>query len=289
MDESDFPALYGAADSASNEAQANLLLAYKANSWLLVGGAAIALASTMTSWLAIIAALVFIASLLVYGFAQYRDFQGRWYQARALAESVKTATWRLMMSADPFADDDPASNLERFRRLLTELIRDNQGIGEHLSGDWSKQDQITVRMREVLGSSFAEKKTLYASARIQDQRSWYARRAKENRRDSRKCFIWLCCAYGAAIILLLVRIALPAARYLPIEVLAVVASSMIGWKQLRRFDELASAYGLTAHELGVIQSRYDSVADDVGLGEFVSDSENAFSREHTQWAARRDH
>ncbi len=289
MDESDYPALYGAADSASNEAQANLLLAYKVNSWLLASGAAIALASTMTSWLAIIAAVVFIASLLVYGFAQYRDFQGRWYQARALAESVKTATWRLMMSADPFGDDDPESNLERFRRLLTELIRDNQGIGEHLSGDWSKQDQITIRMREVLESPFVERKTLYSRARIEEQRSWYARRAKENRRDSRNCFIWVCVAYGAAIILLLVRIAVPQAQYLPIEVFAVVASGMIGWKQLRRFDELASAYGLTAHELGIVQSRYDSVVDDAALGDFVSDSENAFSREHTQWAARRDH
>lgn len=289
MREGDFPALYGAADEASNEAQAHLLLSYKVNAGLLIAGAATALASTMTTWLAIVAALLFFASLLVYIFAQYSDFQGRWYQARALAESVKTATWRLMMSAEPFASDDQKSNLDAFRSLLTELLQDNRDIGQHLAGDWSNQDQVTARMREVLALPFGEKKQCYLKHRIEEQRVWYARRANENREGSKKYFGLLCGAYAIAIVLLLIRIAAPGLPYLPIDVLAVIASSIIGWKQLRRFDELASAYGLTAHEVGIIHSRYDVVADTKGLCDFVSDSENAFSREHTQWAARRDH
>lgn len=289
MREGEFPALYGAADQASNEAQAHLLLSYKVNSCLLVAGAITALASTMTTWLAIAAALLFGASLLVYVYAQYSDFQGRWYQARALAESVKTATWRLMMSAEPFASGVQKSNLDGFRSLLTELLEDNRGIGMHLAGDWSNQDQVTARMREVLALPFGEKRQCYLKHRIEEQRAWYARRANENRDDSRKYFCLICGAYAVAIVLLLVRIAAPGVPYLPIDVLAVIASSIIGWKQLRRFDELASAYGLTAHEVGIIHSRYDEVVDAKGLCAFVSDSENAFSREHTQWAARRDH
>jgi len=289
MNEEDFPALFAAADTASNEAQSHLLLSYKINTGLLIAGAATALASTMTTWLATVSALLFIASLLVYIHGQYRDFQGRWYQARALAESVKTATWRLMMAAEPFASTEQTANLDAFRSLLGELLQENRGIGEHLSGDWSKQDQVTPRMREVLSLSFEKKKQRYLTDRIEEQRSWYARRATENRDDSVRFFALLCAAYGFAIVLLLIRIGAPSVPFLPIEVLAVLASSIIGWKQLRRFDELASAYGLTAHEVGIIQSRYDGVEDSDGLGAFVSDSENAFSREHTQWAARRDH
>jgi hypothetical protein len=89
--------------------------------------------------------------------------------------------------------------------------------------------------------------------------------------------------------LLLFKIASPDLQYLPIEVLAVVATSLIAWKQLKRFDELASAYSLTAHELGIIKSRFSAVENRDALAAFVSDAENAFSREHTQWAARRDH
>lgn len=289
MSEEDFPALYGAADEASNEAQASLLLSYKVNSVLLVAGATTALAGVITTWVAIVAALLFSASLIVYVYAQHSDFQGRWYRARALAESVKTATWRLMMSAEPFASADKKSNLDAFRKLLTELLQDNSGIGRYLAGEWANQDQVTARMREVLALPFEEKKQCYLKHRIEEQRAWYAKRATENRKDSKKYFALICVAYAVAIVLLLFRIAAPGMPYLPIEVLAVIASSIIGWKQLRRFDELASAYGLTAHEVGVIHSRYDEFVDAEGLCAFVSDSENAFSREHTQWAARRDH
>ena len=289
MNEEDFPALYCAADSASNKVQAQLLLSYKVNAGLLIAGAATALVSTMTTWLAVIAAILFIASLLVYIHSQHRNFQGCWYQARALAESVKTATWRLMMSAEPFSTNNNESNLTAFRNLLKELLQENRGIGEHLSGDWSKQDQVTHYMQKILASTFEEKKQCYLKHRIESQRAWYARRAKENKADSSKFFILLCVAYAVAIVLLLIRIAAPEVPFLPVDVLAVIAASIIGWKQLRRFDELASAYGLTAHEVGIIQSRYDIVTDKASLCAFVSDAENAFSREHTQWAARRDH
>lgn len=289
MKEEDFPALYCAADDASDKIQAQLLLSYKVNAGLLIAGAATALVSTTNTWLAVIAAILFISSLLVYIHSQHRDFQGCWYQARALAESVKTATWRLMMSAEPFSKKDDASNLTAFRDLLTELLQENRGIGKHLSGEWSKQDQVTDSIHKVLAFSFEEKKRCYLKHRIEDQRAWYAKRARENKDDSRKFFVLLCSAYAGAIVLLLIRIAVPSVPFLPIDLLAVIAASIIGWKQLRRFDELASAYGLTAHEVGIIQSRYSSVTDKASLGAFVSDAENAFSREHTQWAARRDH
>lgn len=89
--------------------------------------------------------------------------------------------------------------------------------------------------------------------------------------------------------MLLIQIAKPTITLLPIDVAAVIASSILGWMQIKRYDELASAYGLTANEIGIIKSRYISVRTQDDLSAFVSDSENAFSREHTQWAARRDH
>lgn len=136
---------------------------------------------------------------------------------------------------------------------------------------------------------FAEKKQFYLENRIDDQRRWYANKSGDNRKASKKYFMLLCAVYAIAIILLLIRIASPATPFLPIDVFAVVASAIIGWIQIKRFNELASAYGLTAHEVGIIKSCYESVKTSEHLSGFVSDAENAFSREHTQWAARRDH
>ncbi|GMV05577.1 MAG: hypothetical protein AMXMBFR53_18540 [Gemmatimonadota bacterium] len=289
MDQDDYPGLYAAADEASNEAQRHLLTSHKANGILLVAGAAAALVSTMTAWVALVSAVLFLGSLAVYLWAQHLRFQDHWYQARALAESIKTATWRLVIGAEPFAGPDQDVNLRAFRALLEELLQENRGIGLQLAGDWADREQVTSRMRAILNSSFEERRQLYLTDRIRNQRGWYTRRAKENRAASRKFLTWIVALYGLAIVLLLVRIAAPAAHPLPIEVLAVIAGSLIGWKQLRRFDELASAYGLTAHEVGIIESRFDAVDSDSSLSSFVSDAENAFSREHTQWAARRDH
>lgn len=281
-----YPALYGAADNASNRAQATLLLSYKANAALLVVAAAVALFSG-TQALAIVSALLFVASLAAHVFAETRGFQKKWYQARALAESVKTTTWRFMMNADPFSGEP--RDYEVFRDRLHEMLAQNEGIASELSGEWADKDQITTAMADAHSAPFASKHAFYLEARIDEQRTWYAEKARANKQSSQNYFGGVCIIYGIAITLVLVRIAYPSLELLPIEALAVVASSLIGWTQLRRFDDLASAYSLTAHEVGIIRSRFTDIVDSVALGQFVSDAENAFSREHTQWAARRDH
>lgn len=282
----EYPAIFRAADDASNRAQASLLLAYRVNSDLLVL-AAIAALFGGTRTLAIGSAVLFLASLGAHILSEFQNLQKRWYQARALAESVKTSTWRFMMGAEPFSGN--STDFAQFRALLSELLVQNEGIGGDLSGDWASHDQITAAMSEAHSAPFEAKRVLYLSERIDEQRDWYGRKARENQNSSKRYFRMTCVAYGAAVLLLLVRIASPATEWLPIEALAVVASSTIGWKQLRRFNDLSSAYSLTAHEVGIIRSRYTDVLDAKSLSEFVSDSENAFSREHTQWAARRDH
>jgi hypothetical protein len=288
MQKEDFPALYGAADSTSNDAQESLLKYHKISVVLLVLAVMTSLENAMNSCLAIISAIFFIGSLSAYVYGKQQKFQERWYQARALAESIKTATWRLVMLAEPFGQSKE-NNLETFRNLLTELLEENKGIGAHISGDWSQMDEITTRMIEILRMPFDDKRATYLKERIDDQRGWYAKKSGDNRKDSAKYLWFVIAAYGAAIILLLVRIAVPETPFLPIDVCAIIASGFIGWTEIKRFDELASAYGLTAHEVGIIKSRYHSVTRIDHLSSFVSDAENAFSREHTQWAARRDH
>lgn len=88
---------------------------------------------------------------------------------------------------------------------------------------------------------------------------------------------------------LIARIIDPSLKWLPTEALAVAASSALGWMQIKRFNELATAYSLTSHEIGIIKSKFKSVNSAEELSKFVEDAESAFSREHTQWAARRDY
>lgn len=65
-----------------------------------------------------------------------------------------------------------------------------------------------------------------------------------------------------------------------------MASAIIGWTQVKKFNELASSYTLTAHEIGIIQSKVHDAQDEDAFSDFVNEAEQAFSREHTQWVAR---
>ena len=288
MKEEDYPALYLAANAASIDAQFSLLRLHKWTGYLLILGAALAIFSEGNRTVSVLSAVIFLCSLFLVVYGHQKKLQSKWYQARALAESIKTATWRLMMGAEPFPGKS-LDEIELFRKLLIELLQENKGIGEHLSGDWSNKDQVTPFMLSTRASSYSDKKAIYLTSRIDDQRDWYTKKSGDNRRESSMWFGVICLLYAGAIGCLLVRIGWPDLSVLPIEVFAVAASSALGWTQIKRFGELASAYGLAGHEIGIIKSRFLSISSPTHLARFVSDAENAFSREHTQWAARRDH
>jgi hypothetical protein len=74
---------------------------------------------------------------------------------------------------------------------------------------------------------------------------------------------------------------------LPIEVIAAAASSVLTWLQAKKHNELNSSYSLAAHEIVLIKGEAVSVKEVPHLSEFVMNSESAFSREHTQWVARK--
>jgi len=76
--------------------------------------------------------------------------------------------------------------------------------------------------------------------------------------------------------------------YLPVDVIIALASSLLSWIQAKRFTELSASYALTAHEIGFINEQIATINSEDDFSKFVGDAENAFSREHTQWAARRD-
>lgn len=49
-----------------------------------------------------------------------------------------------------------------------------------------------------------------------------------------------------------------------------------------------NSYGLASQELGMIAEQVEYISDPEELSAFILDAENAISREHTLWIARRD-
>ena len=66
-----------------------------------------------------------------------------------------------------------------------------------------------------------------------------------------------------------------------------MVAAMTAWLQTKQHRTLATAYTVTALELASVRSRIVHQASEEDWATFVSDAEEAFSREHTLWKASR--
>lgn len=289
IEDQDYPALFRSADQASIKAQSSYLATIRWYLISLIAGALFTLLADANPINGIIATILFLASLFLFIFQQNRKNDTVWYNGRAVAESVKTRTWRFMMKAIPYQDYDSLEEVsEAFSKNLYDILHQNRELGSHIGGEEAAGDQITDKMRKVRAMDFKERAEIYLRERIDDQRNWYARKSEFNKKTAHRWFISLVIIHAAIIALLLYKIYQPELRYLPIETFIVAAGALLTWIQLKRFQELATAYALAAHEIGIIKSSINRINDDKSLSDFVQDAENAFSREHTQWVARKD-
>lgn len=282
-----YPALYETAGEMSAESQATTLNLIRGEYALLAVAAILSMNWSKEPLFFAAYAIVLLGSLAVLIKRNSEKPEQGWYRGRALAESIKTSCWRFCMRAEPFGD---AASIEvprsEFRNHLLEILRTNRFIGDRMPPDSVAKEQIPASMLSVRTLSLEERKAFYLKHRIQDQRDWYAVKASANKRAGRRWGRIGVSAYIVAICLALARIALPNWELWPIEPVIVFASAIIGWTQVKKFNELASSYALTAHEIGIIQGNIDAVTTETAFSDFINEAEQAFSREHTQWVAR---
>jgi hypothetical protein len=287
MEQKDYPGLYRAADNASVSAQRAYLRSVQWHIFTLILGALLAINPLPNAIYSLVNASVFLAALGISIFAASKRYERAWYSARAVAESVKTATWRYMMRAEPFLDANSVHEVNAvFRDMLRGILSSNNQIGDLLGGDDCAHEQITQEMQSTRSRNIEDRKNFYLSARIDEQRKWYAKKSKHNTKRSSQFFVLLVVLQAIAIILVLSRIAFPEWKIWPTEIFVVAAGAVTTWIQLKRFQEVATAYALTAHEIGIIRTKLDEANSDELFSDFVRDAENAFSREHTQWIAK---
>jgi hypothetical protein len=167
------------------------------------------------------------------------------------------------------------------------LSSDRTALGE--DGGASKgDDQITATMRAARALPLNDRIEVYVRCRIDEQRDWYSSKAGENAKLANKYYWYVIAAQVAALVLALFRVQYPDEVFHAAGPLAALSAALIAWTQLKRYQEHSQAYSVASHELGLIKERARHLQTDTELSAFVGDSENAISREHTLWLARRD-
>jgi len=285
--EKDYPGLYQAADAESIRTQQ---IYFRGLRWfliLLILGALINFFAGDSKIFALMSAGAFISSLFLSVFIAVRRDDRNWYSARAVAESVKTRSWRYMMRTEPYQNGSGEAR-NCFLADLKEILEENINVTKRLDNESAVRDLISGPMEEIRALAMQDRLTFYIKHRVEEQRDWYQRKAKANRRDEIRWFIFIVGLNSLAIICVLLRIAFTNWSSLPSGVFAVAAASLVCWLQAKRFSELTTSYVLTTHEITIIKAGVPTIYREEELSHFVSDTENAFSREHTQWAARRD-
>lgn len=285
--EEDFPALYKSADSASLKAQSAYFNALKCYLILLIIAALVSFSYPADVYAAIASASLFLITLGILIWLKVQKPEDTWYNGRAVAESVKTRTWRWMMKAEPYESDGPNEQVQKeFLNDLKAILNQNRSLSHELEWTPDLGEAISGAMIDIRSLPWEKRLEVYVSERIDNQSHWYSKKSQLNKRLSKQWFVVSIVLHSLAILLLLYRIKEPSAS-LPIEVVATAASAVLTWVQAKKHNELNSSYALAAHEIVLIKGESVSVTEENHLSEFIINSESAFSREHTQWVARK--
>lgn len=284
---STLPGLYQSADKASLKAQNTYYFWLKSYLFLLVLAALVSFLCPNDPYGALASALLFLVTLGILIALRVQRPDDLWYNGRAVAESVKTRSWRWCMRAEPYQD---CENIElvskKFINDQKSILNQNRSLSEILESVSGINDPISHVMKEIRGLPTTERLEIYKKQRIDNQANWYALKSQFNKRRAKQWF-WVSVLFHiVAIGMLLYRIKDPLFS-LPVEVVATAAGAVLTWLQAKKHNELNSSYALAAHEIVLIKGEALSIKSEKDLSEFVLDSENAFSREHTQWTARK--
>lgn len=227
------------------------------------------------------AATAMLISLVPAAWLAARNPQRAWYEGRAAAESIKTLAWKYAVRATPFAGEEQsaATRLEKdFKAICTDFP----------SIRWPEPaDPITPAMQALRGASLANRKDAYKSGRIEIELGWYAEKTNHYLRVGRR---WSLLAVGVTAAGLTCGFlkALDVISYDGLGAASAIAAGATAWLQMKQFRPLATAYGLTGRDLAAVEKQLERAANEQEWAQRAADAEDAISREHTMWLARRE-
>jgi hypothetical protein len=290
-DTMDFPALYRAVDRTAVRVQRLYLFFLAADLICLALVSVISsfeIPATVQVFVASVVSMLFVLSIVFTFVLARKAYERTWYRARAVAESMKTLAWRYMTHAPPYTDPSVRDADVRLLEDMRGLLKEAGEVPLASEAQIGSQDQITASMRAIRAADWQERKTTYMNFRVRDQLKWYAAKAKWN--DQREG-LW----FGGTLICQVAALGFAVfggftghAGIGASGGVAALAASSLAWLQAKDFGELSQAYAVTAHELGFILSRELHIKSAQDLSDFVNSSEDAISREHTLWLAKRD-
>ena len=234
--------------------------------------------------LAIASTLLFVGALMVEGYLWRNRPDKAWYDARAVAESAKTLTWKFAVRGEPFFDQHIPEE-QMVRRVIDKL--------EEVRAQFKDLDLVTVDalylskwMREQRAESWTDRRAIYLQERLQDQKTWYQNKAMYNRKRSRQWrFALVVLEFVGVSASLLAAFSEDVPAVAPAVATMVVAA--VAWLGVKQHDFNARAYSAAVTDLARAEAELEITATEADWAIEVANAEEAISREHTLWLASR--
>lgn len=283
--ELELPALWRAADKASAASQTRFFRLKT----LELAGLAIGAASGLIpgSWAGglgpAISVVAFLSVLILQVSKLGPKAESLWYDARAAAESIKSAAWQYAVGGEAFPINNGEADklfVTRLREVLANVPKLDIGPASAITAG------VTPTMASVRLMTQEERAHVYRQLRIEDQISWYAKKATWNRTRGHVFTGITVVVEAAAILGGLVRFKFETDTDV-LGLLAAVAAGLIAWSQAKKYAFLAESYTVTSHETNLVAATVIAPVPESQWSQSIHDAEAAFSREHTMWQARR--
>ncbi|MBD0833342.1 DUF4231 domain-containing protein [Aestuariibaculum sediminum] len=292
MELKDFPNYFQAADSISIKSQKSYLNIIRIDLISMIIAALLAIYSfqdvSQKFWVYSFTGLFLLIGLILTIVLKSKKYEDIWYQGRALAESSKTLTWRFVTCAEYFEQGLNINTAkERFIQRIREVSNEFKDLSKSMDSKILNQEIITSKMVELRNLSMYERKSYYIKNRIEDQQGWYSKKAEWNKVRYNFWFWVIIASQFLALISIVVLMNNPESNWNVVGLLTTIASSAISWLQIKQHQEQKQAYTTASEELNFIKQLSYNVSTEEELSEFILDSENAISREHTLWLAQR--
>lgn len=281
------PKSHTIADNISVAAQKEYLLLTKLQLLFLFLSIVFSIVSIFNKALIFIVFLSMFFSIFTTILLKVRKKDRVWFDGRAVAESIKTLSWRFIMGAHPFPKSLSASDVEKkFNESIYEIFMERKNLSSLLITSSDSPGYINSNMHNIRNLTTNQRLEIFLEERIKTQQNWYAAKCIYNRNRENLLFILSLVFQGAAFFYLILLINFNWNLNIT-AIFSALATIVITWLQVKQHQELAQAYGLAAQELDFILSLGAGIDTEDRLSEYVNESENAISREHTLWVARR--
>jgi SMODS and SLOG-associating 2TM effector domain 1/SMODS and SLOG-associating 2TM effector domain 3 len=275
------PELYDVAETASSEGQHWFKwLTGTALILLVVAAAGGMIDERWAGWMSAVAfAVGTVASTLWI----FRRHENEWYDGRAAAESAKSLTFKYAVGGQPYDVENTAATAEyagALAAIVSELKRLESPVDASADpGDLGDLDRLRA-------AQLSDRQAVYRDQRIEEQRTWYTRRARDHRGNGRRWQRAMIALYLAGITGAVLK-GLGVIDFDLLGLFATLAASVAAWLAAMDYRRIARAYEFAAEELRDVLERSSTMATEAEWSSFVADAEQAMSREHTLWQARR--